>query len=132
MAEQDRRADIRALIDTLRRVTAAVQVFPFIYTGLYIAALAFYNFVSEGVQSALDSLFYVSPVCVVSFLLLSKLLRLCKWHKTACVLPIVPQVVSAIDSHVVMFPASAVYVFTYSVIFMSVMLLISAYNVFMK
>lgn len=132
MGDQDRRADIKRLIDTLRRVTTAVQIMPFIYSGLYIITLVFYNFASQNVQSILDTLFYVSPICIIAFLLLSRLLHLCIWHKTACIIPFVPQVVSAIDCYFFIFPVKAIYIFNGTLILMSSLLLVSAYNVFLR
>lgn len=101
MDSQDRRADLKRLVDTLRRVTTAVQILPFIYSAISIVLLAVYNIVPESVQMLLDTLFYVSPVTVIAFLLLSKLLHMCVWHKSACVLPMVPQAVSLTDYYII-------------------------------
>jgi len=43
MDSQDRRADLKRLVDTLRRVTTAVQILPFIYSAISIILLAVYN-----------------------------------------------------------------------------------------
>lgn len=132
MESQDRRADIKRLIDTLRRVTTAVQVLPFVYSAIYIIVLVVYNFSSMEVQSTLDTLFYVSPIIIIGFLLLSKLLCLCMWHKIACSLPVVPQIISFIDCYIFTFSDSAVYVFNGMLIIMTAILLIASYNVFLK
>lgn len=132
MEDRDRRVDLKRLVDILRRVTIAVQVLPFIYSGIYIIVLLIYNFSSDQLQSILDTIFYISPVSIIAFLVLSKLLRLCKWHKSACALPIIPQIVSVIDCYIYTFPVSAVYVFNGMLIAMAVLLLIAAYNVFLK
>ena len=91
-----------------------------------------YLFCSDGIIKFCDMMFYVSPVTIVAFLILSKLLRLCIWHKTACVLPILPQAVALLDFYVLRFPWSV----SVSIIIMSIvmfaLLLIAAYNVFMK
>lgn len=132
MDSQDRRADLKRLIDTLRRVTTAVQILPFIYSAISIILLAVYNIVPEGVQMILDTLFYVSPVTIVAFLLLSKLLHMCKWHKTACVLPVVPQAVSLTDYYIINLTIPEVWVANSLIIVMSALLLIAAYKVFFK
>ena len=80
----------------------------------------------------LDTLFYVSPVVVVEFLILSKILRLCSWHRTACVLPLIPQVTVILDYTFVSFSE---HVAEYSIATFSIMcilLLVAAYNVFLK
>ena len=132
MDSQDRRADLKRLVDTLRRVTTAVQILPLIYSAISIILLAVYNIVPEGVQMILDTLFYVSPVTIVAFLLLSKLLHMCKWHKTACILPMVPQAVSITDYYIINLTIPEVWVANSLIIVMSALLLIAAYKVFFK
>lgn len=101
MAQDRPHLDLEGLVKTLRYVTAAVQILPFVYTVLYLVALGIALFASEDVVRISDSLFYVSPVTILAFLILSRLLHLCVWHKTACILPLLPQVVSFIDYNIV-------------------------------
>ena len=132
MDSQDRRADLKRLVDTLRRVTTAVQILPFIYSAISIVLLAVYNIVPESVQMLLDTLFYVSPVTVVAFLLLSKLLHMCVWHKSACILPLVPQAVSLTDYYIINLTVPEVWVANTLIVVMSAILLVAAYKVFFK
>lgn len=132
MDSQDRRADLKRLVDTLRRVTTAAQVLPFIYSAISIVLLAVYNIVPESVQMLLDTLFYVSPVTVVAFLIFSKLLHLCKWHKTACVLPLVPQAISIFDYYIINLTVPEVLIANTTIIIMAILLLVAAYKVFFK
>lgn len=124
--------DIKFLVTTLRRVTTAAQVLPFIYSSLYITVLVLYSITPENVAMVLDSVFYVSPVFVLSFLLLSKVLKLCRWHKTACVMPLIPSAVSLVDYYIIELTEVEAFVFNGVVILMAILLLIAAYNVFMK
>lgn len=126
------RNELEFLVKTLRRTTTAVQILPFVYSALYVILLATYQFIPEPFQSTMDNLFYVSPVCMVAFLVLSKTLRLCKWHKTACIIPFIPQVVNFIDCHVLMLCKNAATVFNVTLITMVALLLVSAYKVFFK
>lgn len=105
---------------------------PFIYGVLYIACMVLYLFVPEGWLVALDTLFYVSPTVVVSFLVFSSVLRLCKWHKTACIVPVVPQGISLVDRYVVWFPCSAATITIIASILLTAVLVFCAYKVFMK
>ena len=132
MDSQDRRADLKRLVDTLRRVTTAVQILPFIYSAISIILLAVYNIVPESVQMLLDTLFYVSPVTVIAFLLLSKLLNMCVWHKSACILPLVPQAVSLTDYYIINLTVPEVWVANTLIVVMSAILLVAAYKVFFK
>ena len=105
---------------------------PFIYTALYLVSISLSYFLPEDSIWILDTLFYVSPVTVFAFLVLSKLLRLCRWHKTACILPLLPQVVSFVDYYIIELTELAAQVNIILFVCMAILLLIAAYNVFMK
>ena len=130
---QDRRTlDLEGLVKKLRYVTLAVQLMPFLYTVPYIISIVASYFLSYDAARIFDTLFYVSPVTVCAFLVLSTLLRLCKWHKTACILPLLPQVISFIDYYLVELTEVAAQVNIILFGSMAILLLIAAYNVFMK
>jgi len=132
MDNRGQNIDLKRLVNTLRRVTTAVQILPFIYSSLYIAVLLLYNHASDNTLLVLDSLFYVSPVVIISFLLLSRVLRLCCWHKTACVVPAIPQAVNMIDYFVISFEDVYASAFNYMILAMVLLLLVAAYKVFFK
>lgn len=132
MEDRESAAGVKRLVLILRRVTFAVQVLPFVYSSLYIVSLVLYGNVPEEAQMAADSLLYVSPVCIAAFLVLSRILKLCRWHRTACVIPAVPLVVNFIDYYVVSFSETFVNVFNYMVAAMCALLLVAAYNVFFR
>lgn len=123
---------IKYLIEKLRSITLTVQVSPFAYTLLYIIILFLYPRCKESVLNTLDTLFYVSPLMVAMFLIESKVLKLCKWHKTACVIPIIPQVFVFVDRHIIRLTAIEVRMHYWLLFSMSILLLIAAYNVFLK
>lgn len=105
---------------------------PFIYAALYITALVLYLFASESTMLILDTLLYVSPIVICGNLVLSRILELCRWHKAACILPIWPQVNILIDRYIYEFSVQAEMAHLIMVILMSVLLLVSAYNVFFR
>lgn len=105
---------------------------PFVYSVLYIISLTVGLFASNGVVKMFDMLFYASPVTVASFLVLSRLLRMCRWHRTACFLPIIPQGISFVDYYIVQFPASTLFISIATLIAMSILLLFSAYKTFIR
>lgn len=94
--------------------------------------MVLYLFVSENARYVLDTLLYVSPIVVLGFLFLSTILELCKWHKTACSLPIFPQILVFIDQYVIDLTQIESYISIATPIVMGVLLLYAAYNVFMK
>lgn len=84
----------------LQKATLAVKIIPFALTALYTICIIAYFFVSDEAQTWLDMLFFVSPSMIVSLLVLSRIFKLCKWHRTECVLPILPQCIVLLDMYV--------------------------------
>lgn len=133
MEDHDRqRLNLEGLIRKLRSVTLAVQIMPFVYTSVYLVCMIFYWFASETVLFILDTLFFVSPIVVVQFLVLSRSLRLCRWHKIACSLPLIPQLSVILYHTIVDFSEYVAICSIATMMVMSILLLIAAYNVFLK
>ena len=132
MDKDHQNLDIAGLVKKLRYVTAAVQVMPFVYSDIFIVCMVLYLFCSDEAACACDTLFYVSPVTVVSFLILSRLLRMCVWHRTACVLPLIPQLISFVDRNVIEFPFSAASITIVTSIVLFATLLVAAYKTFIR
>lgn len=105
---------------------------PFVYGFLYIICMVFYICGTTNMCKMCDSLFYVSPIMVIGLLILSRLLRLCGWHRTACIVPIIPQIVGLIDYYVIEFPFTATKIIVYMSLILTALLLICAYKVFIK
>ena len=120
---------IKHLVNKLRRVTLAVQIMPFVYTGLYVVAMILYLFCSDIVCFWVDSLLYVSPLIISGFLVLSNILELCAWHRTACLLPFIPQVFVGIDYFWGLTEIES-YISIITPAVMAILLLIAAYKVF--
>lgn len=123
---------IKYLINKLRYITLAVQILPFVYSFFYILSLVMYLICDESALRILDTLFYVSPIVVCAFLVESHILKLCKWHKAACILPILPQAIVLTDAYIVELTSIEAQIAIITPIVLSVLLLIAAYNVFFK
>lgn len=123
---------IQRLIDKLRHITTLVQVMPFVYSGLYVLTMILYLFAPERVRYILDTLFYVSPIVVAGLLAQSKILELCRWHKAACVLPLIPQVAVLVDRLLIPLTAIEAYISITTPALLGILLLVAAYNVFFK
>jgi len=78
-----------------------VQLAPFAYLLFYVAYLFAGAFVSEELLCMADSIMTVSPLTTIGMLAASRLLKLCQWHKIACLLPTSSQVEGYIDSFVI-------------------------------
>lgn len=132
MAQDRKPLDLEGLVKKLRYVTLAVQLMPFVYTVPYLITLIITSQAPESIVVLFDTLFYVSPIVVAGLLVLSRLLRLCNWHKTACVLPLLPQIVSFVDYYIIELTEIAAQVNIILFGSMAVLLLIAAHNIFMK
>lgn len=80
-----------------------MQLAPFAYLVFYAAYLLTCAFASEELLCLADSIMTVSPVTTFGMLVASRLLKLCPWHKVACLLPTSSQVEGYIDCYVFTF-----------------------------
>jgi hypothetical protein len=87
------------VIEILRRVTRLVQLAPFVYLALYSLYLFAGVFVSEESVCLADGAMFGSPLVTILFLTLSRLLKLCKWHKVACLIPSASQMEGVVDCY---------------------------------
>lgn len=130
MDGDQRRLNLEELIRKLRNITTVVQLLPFIYGFLFIFALVAYLVLPDWVSTVCDHFFYVSLTVILYNLILSRTLRLCRWHKLACVIPLFPEMVSLADLTLIDLSSHAAIVNILTIIFMTLLLLIAAYNVF--
>lgn len=126
------RNDLISLINILRRVTALVKVSPFIYAGMLIISMVLYLFECYGFAFVIDTLFHISVVTVVIFILLSKRLKLCKWHRLECIIPLIAALPTIVDEYCFTLSTIAVYSNVTIIILLSILSLINAYHVFIK
>lgn len=94
--------------------------------------MVLYLFVPENVCGVLDTLFYVSPVTSGWMLIFSRILKLCKWHRLSCCLPVFPQGIVFIDYHIVGLSRLGATISVLLAAVMAILLLIAAWNVFLK
>ena len=94
---------VSRVISILRRVTRWVQLAPFIYLVLYGLYMCFCAFIPEGIACLVDGIMTTSPILTTGLLFLSRVLKLCNWHKTACLLPPASQVETFVDSYLFTF-----------------------------
>ena len=124
--------DIVAIIHILKRVTVAVKLYPFFYTILYILCMVVYLFGPHSWSIFCDQMFFVSSFIVVCTLWLSKILKLCKWHKLECFLPVIPSIISSVDRYIAELSKVGSYINTCLIIVLFLLTLVNAYFVFIK
>lgn len=124
--------DILAIVRILRKVTKIVKIYPFVYAVLYALCMIGYLVCDDIVSVMLDQLFYTSPIVVSCNILLSYSLKLCKWHRLQCLLPMFPLIPLFVDYLV--FPVSKLAFTTnaLTIILLFALSLINAYFVFIK
>jgi hypothetical protein len=124
--------DIIAIVTILRKTTRIVKVYPFIYAMLYVMCMFGYMLFSENVAIILDQLFYTSPIVVSCNIALSYALKLCKWHRMECSLPLIPMLPLFADYYIYPLNNIAVGINTTIMIILCLASLINAYFVFIK
>lgn len=120
------------VIDILRRVTATVKVFPFIYTFGILLYWLIAPALSETALTVIDEVVYMSAIVVLLLIRLSYCVKLCIWHRLQCMLPLLPQVAALVDEHIYEFgiyTATINYIVTLSIFALS---LVNAYKVFIR
>ena len=92
----------------MRRVTRLVQLAPFVYLAFYSVYLILGCFVPDDMVCLADGLLFSSPLATTAMLLLSRMLKLCRWHKAACLIPSASQIEGVVDSYLFTFTQSEV------------------------
>ena len=128
--ESDER--IKRLILTLRDITLAVQIAPFVISLLYILGITAQLLFSGDTSWLFSIILYTPPPIILIMMIFSRMLHLCKWHRLACALPLVPFCFTMIDAYLIELSDIAVWILNGLAIAMIIMLLMAAYNVFLK
>ena len=128
--ESDER--IKRLILTLRDITLEVQIAPFVTSLLYILGITAQLLFSGDTSWLFSIILYTPPPIILIMLIFSRMLHLCKWHRLACALPLVPFCFTMIDAYLIELSDIAVWILNGLAIAMIIMLLMAAYNVFLK
>lgn len=101
MDNQDPKSAVKYLVGITRRITRVTQLAPFVYL-LFLAVLLLAEpLLPDTHVRWIDKLSAIPVYVSVSMLGLGRLLKLCRWFISACLLPILPKTVGYIDSFVV-------------------------------
>ena len=130
MDSQDLRGAVGKLVDVLNKITGLIKAIPFTYLIIYSLYLIVGLFCCEKVICWIDSFFIVSPATTITLLGIAKTLKLCNWHKTACILPVSTQIESFIDNHIIQLTQNEVILINVCVTFIISIFLFLAYKHF--
>lgn len=121
----------KAIVSMLRKATKIVKIYPFVYSALYLMCMTVYYVGNETISSVCDMLFTITPIMIFPLIGLSRVFKLCKWHRLQCVLllfPILPVIVSIIVEPSFMLAMISIIM----AIIIFILSLINAYFVFVK
>ena len=131
MENQDRQRDaVSRVIEILRKVTRIVQIAPFVYLAFYSAYLIIGCFSPDTLVSLADGVLFSSPLATTGMLFLSRLLKLCRWHKAACLIPSASQIEGIIDSYLFTFTQNEIILINTALGILSLAFIIRAHRHF--
>lgn len=124
--------DIIAIIEIARKVTSVVKFSPFVFAVAYIITMICYIFCDDATATLLDQLLYTSPLVVIMNFRLSYSLKLCKWHRLECALPMFPLIPLVIDYYIYPISRFGAIVNGISILTLIILSLVNAYFVFRR
>ena len=103
MDSPDQRGAVSRLVAILRKVTRIVQLLPFAYLLLLSAYLLLSPVLPEWLLLIADNALNLPVSAIIGLLGMGKLLKLCAWFRTACLMPMLTKAESWIDSFIITF-----------------------------
>ena len=126
MDSQDPRSAVSSVIAILRKATRIVQLAPFAYLAFYVAYMLGGLFIPDDFLCSLDKVAGVSPLTTGMMLVGSRLFKLCRWHKIACLLPMSSQVEGYVDSFIITFTQEEILCINISIGIIALVFLVAA------
>ena len=128
MDSPDLHGAVSSVIRILRKATRIVQLAPFAYLAFYAVYLLTCSFVPDEWLCAADALLFISPVTGGGMLVASRLFKLCRWHKAACLIPFSSQLEGCIDSFVITFTQQEIILINTAIGLAALLFLVLAYK----
>ena len=126
-SQDQRQGAVKRLVSVLRRITSVIRFIPFAYL-LFFSVYALLNLSgNETLLSISDSILTITPMTTALLLFLSRILRLCVWHKVACVIPVTSDVSTFIDSNLFQFTQNEMTVISVSMVLAITIFLVLAF-----
>ena len=125
------RQQLSSIMDSQVRIVLAVQIAPFVYSLLFLVvfSIAFFS-TNEDLMTIIDYFCFISPVVVVAHLVYSRMLRFCVWHRLACALPLLPQLVDLYDTYVSSFSVGQIIIVKATILVTIILYFLFAYGTF--
>lgn len=124
--------NLKRILTIIRKTTKAIKLFPFLYIGLFIVLSFAMGFASIEATRIISGIIIVSPIMVAFLIYLSYAVKLCFWHRLQCALPLIPQALVIIDTHIYEY-GEALAILNYAILLLLFSLsLVNAYFVFIR
>lgn len=124
--------DILSIVQVLKKTTRIVKLYPFVVTIAYAITTFGYIFCDDDTAIFLYQVLYTSPLIVSFNIMLSRSLKLCKWHRLQCYLPMLPLVPVMIDYYICPLSRLVSTINAIVIVILYIASLINAYFVFVK
>lgn len=111
MDSQDQNGVVSRLVVVLRKITRIVQVLPFAYLLVLAIYLLTECVLPDWMLRIADNILNIPCIAIVGMIGVGRILKLCVWHRAACLLPISTKVESYVDSFVITFTQNEVILF---------------------
>lgn len=98
MESQGQSGAVSSLVRVLRRLTRIVQLAPFVYLLLLALYLLVEPVLSDWALGIADNLLNAPLYAVAGMLGVGRILKLCRWFRTACILPVSMKLESYMDA----------------------------------
>lgn len=130
--EKKERENLLMVLNVVRKTTKAIKLFPFIYAVILLITMPLLAYSTIEVTENISSFIYISLLVVIFLIYLSYCVKLCKWHRIQCCLPLLPQITIFIDENIYEFGSEMAIIdfITLAIIFL--LSLINTYFVFIK
>lgn len=130
--QKENAENLKVILSVVRKTTKAIKVFPFLYIGLFIVLSFAMGLTSIIVTYIISAIIIISPIVVAFLIYLSYAVKLCKWHRLQCLLPLIPQAIVFIDSHLYEYGEALATLNFAILIFLFVASLVNAFFVFIR
>ena len=111
MDNQDQKGVVSHLVAVLRKMTRIMQVLPFAYLLILAVYLLTESVLPDWTLRVADNVLNVPCMAILGMIGIGRILKLCVWHRAACLLPISTKVESYVDSFVITFTQNEVILF---------------------
>lgn len=130
MENPDPNGAVSHLVAILRKITRVVQLLPFAYLLLFASYLLCESVLPDAVVCLADNVLNTPIIAIIVMLGAGRLLRLCNWFKTACLLPITTKVEGYIDAFVFTFTQEEIILINTTIGILCIVFIILSYRHF--